>query len=251
MLGEVVGCDEGEDVRFEALDIRVVEQFEGRVLDGAVHAFGLAVGPRMIRLGEPVLDAVLDADPVENVQAEKSTAGAAAVFGQVGEGHSVVGQHRVDLVGEGRRDVAQKSRALYLAGAVVELDIGELRHAINGQEHDQLAVRMTQFAAVDVDIADRVCANRPRFVIVSLVGSRETPWRSRQRCRLDRVSFGMLSRRHPMTSSSGSSVRCRNATIMASSTGVSTVLRRWRGPIGASPVPQREHHFATVARLNP
>ncbi len=155
MLGEVVGRDEGEDVRFEALDIRVVEQFERRIVDGAVRAFGLtsagfsnelrspepqassAIGPRMVRLGQPVFDAMLDADSVENMRAEKSAAGAVAVFGQVGEGHSVVGQHRVDFVGEGRRDVAQKSRALYLAGAVVELDIGELGDAIDGQGHDQ------------------------------------------------------------------------------------------------------------------
>ncbi|WP_174511719.1 hypothetical protein [Methylocella tundrae] len=52
---------------------------------------------------------------------------------------------------------------------------------------------------------------------------------------LDRVSFRMLSRRHPMTSSSG----------------VSAVLRRSRGPIGASAVPERERHFATVVRLSP
>lgn len=35
--------------------------FDGRVLDGAVHALDLAVSPRMIDLGEPVLDTVLAA----------------------------------------------------------------------------------------------------------------------------------------------------------------------------------------------
>ena len=154
MLGEVVGRDEGEDMRFEALDIGVVEQLDGRVLDGAIHAFGLAVGPRMIRLGEPVFDAVLDADPIENVGAKEPAAGAAAVLGHIGEGHSVVGQHRVNLVGKGRHGVAQESRALHLAGAIVKLDIGEFRDAIDGEEHDQLAVGMAQFAAVDVDITD-------------------------------------------------------------------------------------------------
>ena len=37
-------------------------------LEGAVHPFDLAVGPRMVRLGEPVLDAMLAADTVEHVQ---------------------------------------------------------------------------------------------------------------------------------------------------------------------------------------
>ncbi len=61
----------------------------------------------------------------------------------------------------------------------------------------------------------------------------------------------MLSRKHPITSSSGNMVRCRKAMIIASSTGVRTVLRRSRGPIGASDVPERERYFATVVRLSP
>lgn len=101
MLSEVVGREEGEDMRLEALDIGVVEQLDGRILDGAVHAFGLGVGPWMVRLGEPVLDAVLDTDPVENVRAKEPAAGAVAVLRQIGEGHSVVGRHRVNLVREG------------------------------------------------------------------------------------------------------------------------------------------------------
>ncbi len=77
------------------------------------------------------------------------------------------------------------------------------------------------------------------------------PWRSRQRCRLERVSFGMLSRRQPSTSSSGSSVRRRNSTTMASSANVSTVLWGELGPIGASSVVVRVRHLVTVVRLKP
>src|SRR6478672_1364701 len=38
----------------------------------------------------------------------------------------------------------------------MELDVGELRHPVDGQEHDQLAVGMTQFTTVDVDVADLI-----------------------------------------------------------------------------------------------
>ena len=38
----------------------------------------------------------------------------------------------------------------------MELDVGELRHPIDGQEHDQFAVGVTQFTTVDVDVADLV-----------------------------------------------------------------------------------------------
>jgi hypothetical protein len=45
VLGEVVGRDEGQDVRLQAPQVGVVEHLHGRVLHGAVHALGLAVGP--------------------------------------------------------------------------------------------------------------------------------------------------------------------------------------------------------------
>src|SRR5215203_5153422 len=72
VLGEVVSLDEGEHVGLQRLKAGVVEGLDGGVLDGgvldgAVHPFRLAVGPRMARLGEPVLDAVVAADAVEDV----------------------------------------------------------------------------------------------------------------------------------------------------------------------------------------
>ena len=51
----------------EALGCLIVEELGCRLLDGSVHALGLAIGPRMIRLGQPVLDAVLLAHPIERM----------------------------------------------------------------------------------------------------------------------------------------------------------------------------------------
>ena len=46
--GEVVGCDEVVQVRFELL-MRVIEvAFDGSFLDGSIHAFDLPVGPGMV-----------------------------------------------------------------------------------------------------------------------------------------------------------------------------------------------------------
>jgi hypothetical protein len=42
------------------------------VLEGAVHPLDPAVGPRMLRLGEPMLDVVLASDAVEAMQAISS-----------------------------------------------------------------------------------------------------------------------------------------------------------------------------------
>lgn len=66
-----------------------------------------------------------------------------------------------------------------------------------------------------------------------------------------RESLGMLSRRQPSTSSSGSKVRRRNSTTIASSISVSTVLFGLLGPIGRSAVVVRLRHFATVLAFRP
>src|SRR4028118_2031249 len=56
VLGEVVGPDEGENMRLQRLEARVVEGLGGGVLDGAVHPLRLAIRPGMV--GLPVFDAV-------------------------------------------------------------------------------------------------------------------------------------------------------------------------------------------------
>ena len=45
----------------------VVIALDGRLFDGAVHPLDLAVRPRVVDLGEPVLDAVFVAAQVEHV----------------------------------------------------------------------------------------------------------------------------------------------------------------------------------------
>src|SRR5579862_9112123 len=55
-LAEVVGLDEVSEVVAELVVGVVVEPPDGGVLDGAVHAFDLAIGPRMLWLGQPVID---------------------------------------------------------------------------------------------------------------------------------------------------------------------------------------------------
>jgi hypothetical protein len=79
---------------------------------------------------------------------------ATAVLGQVSEGHAVVGQDSVDPVGERLHDLTQERGAVELGVGIQEGHVGELRHPIDGQEHEQLAVSQAQLAHIDVDIAD-------------------------------------------------------------------------------------------------
>ena len=93
---------------------------------------------------------------IEDVGPEEAAARATPVLGQIGKGHAVVGEHGMDLIGEDLHGVAEEGRALHLARAVVELDVGELGNPVDGEEHDQLAVGVAQLAAIDVNVADLV-----------------------------------------------------------------------------------------------
>ena len=52
----------------------------GERLDGSVHAFGLAIGPRVTWLGQRVPDAVFLADTVEDVSTEHGARHASNVY---------------------------------------------------------------------------------------------------------------------------------------------------------------------------
>ena len=67
----------------------VIAALHGGLLNRAVHAFDLAVGPGVTGLGEAVLDAVLGADAVEDVPKGPG------LVAHVAELDAVVGQHRV------------------------------------------------------------------------------------------------------------------------------------------------------------
>ena len=64
---EVIGGDEVSEVAFELCVVVIVIALDGRVFDGAVHPLDLPVGPRMVHLGQSMLDVVLVADAVEDV----------------------------------------------------------------------------------------------------------------------------------------------------------------------------------------
>lgn len=65
----------------QAFQVVVVVGLDRGVLDCAIRALGLAVDPRMIRLGQPVLDAVGDAAAVEDMWPQELAAGPSRFLG--------------------------------------------------------------------------------------------------------------------------------------------------------------------------
>jgi hypothetical protein len=104
----------------------------------------------VVHLGQPVLDPVLAADPVEDVPAVPD------VLLARGEPHAVVGEHRVDAVGHRRDQAAQELRGLHLARAPHEAGEGELARAVGRHEQAQLALFGADLGEVDVEVAERV-----------------------------------------------------------------------------------------------
>ena len=101
----VIGVHEVCEVYPQLLVAVVVEAFDGRFLDGAVHPLHLSVGPRVVRLGEPVLDIVGLADHVEAHLARPSGVSVARLLGEL---DAVVGEDRVDAIGHGFQQVFEE-----------------------------------------------------------------------------------------------------------------------------------------------
>ena len=76
---------------------------------------------------------MLVADAIKDVGAEVAPGQSVAVFGQVGEGHAVVGQHGVDGVRKRCNHAAEELRAVHLPGVIPEFDVGELGDTVDGQ----------------------------------------------------------------------------------------------------------------------
>jgi hypothetical protein len=107
-----------------------METLDGSLLDRAVHALGLTVGPGMIGFRQAVLDAVTPARPVERV-APKACRDTASVPGKTGELDAVVGQHRMDLVGNGCH---QERCRRFGVGTLHQLGKGDLRGSVDSDE---------------------------------------------------------------------------------------------------------------------
>ena len=106
--GEIVSVGKVLMVPAQLVVIIVVEALDGGIINGPVHPLHLPVSPGMIDFGEPVLDVVLVADPIEDV-AERIFA-----VRLVGELDAIVGQDRVDGVKHRRDQTAEGKLRLFV-----------------------------------------------------------------------------------------------------------------------------------------
>ena len=82
-------------MRAQLIVVLIMISPHGCIFDGAVHAFDLPVGPRMVRPSQPMFNAIRLTNHVKPHFAE---GGFSAIAGLLGELKSVVRQDCMDLV---------------------------------------------------------------------------------------------------------------------------------------------------------
>lgn len=137
----------------------VMVALDRRLLEGPVHALDLAIDPRVVWLGEPMLDVVCPADLVEAVDVVQGGR-AATVLGQLGELDAVVGQDDVQAVRTGLDECLQESAGHGSISAFVQLGKGVFGRPVDGHPEVQLAFAGANLRDVDVEEADRVALER-------------------------------------------------------------------------------------------
>ena len=144
---EVVGADEVGEVISQLVVVVVVEAFDRRFLDRAVHPFDLAIRPRVPDLGEPMFDLMLAADPIKDV-----LEGMNMPF-VIGELDTIVRQHNVEPVGHGCDQVAQERGGGQFPGLLVQFDVSELGGPVDAHKEVELALSRLNLSNINVKVA--------------------------------------------------------------------------------------------------
>ena len=162
--GEVVGFDEVAQVGSQLLVGFVEVAFDSGVLDGAVHPLDLTVGPRMFRLGQPMIDVVLGAGVFEGVRPDRFSGvesrldvrrGRTRVAWR-GEVGSIVGEDGVDLIRDGGDQPAQEVPRRAARYLLMQFDESELRGSIDCDKQVELALGGSNLGDVDMEVSDRI-----------------------------------------------------------------------------------------------
>ena len=133
----------------------VMVSLDSCILDGAVHPFHLAVGPRMIDLGEAMLDAIFATAHGEHVRSEFGGR-AICISGWQAKLNAVIGQNGMNFIGHGGNARDEKGRRRDAVCLLFQLDEGKFAGSVDGDEEIQLSLGGLHFGDIDVEEADRV-----------------------------------------------------------------------------------------------
>lgn len=129
------------------------------VLDGAVHAFDLPVGPRMIGLGEAMIEVMAGAgvfkgmSPKEFAALHRQLDGGSSGLGvaRSGEVGAVVGEDGMNAIGDELEQRPQEVGCLSGGGPLDQADERELGSALNGHKEEEFAFLGSDFRQINVE----------------------------------------------------------------------------------------------------
>src|ERR1700709_25673 len=143
----------------------IVEALDGRLLDGSVHPLDLTIGPRVVRLGKPVLDIVRLTDHVE---AHLPRPSGVAVARLLGELDAIVGQDCMYPVGHGFQQVFEELPGGSPVSLFDELGDRKFTRTVDADEQIELAFGGLHLGDIDVKEADRVALEALSLRLVAL-----------------------------------------------------------------------------------
>jgi len=140
----------------------VVEALDCGFLDSAVHSLDLPIRPRVLWLGQPMVDIVLRAGEFKGVSAEEFASGHGLLDFEDGRATStrrreldaIVAKHRTDFVGYRCNKMAEEFGGEFRRSLLMQLDEGELRGPVDGDEEMELAFFGPHFGDIDMEEAD-------------------------------------------------------------------------------------------------
>jgi hypothetical protein len=146
---KIVGVYKAAQMSSQLVVAVILVALDGGLFDGPVHSLHLPIGPRMVRLGQPMLDTVLAADLIEAMN-PKAGRPAVAIARQIGELNAVVGEDRMEPIGHGCDQRFDEYNRCGTIGLLMQLNEGELRSSVDSNEQIELALLRPDFGNVDM-----------------------------------------------------------------------------------------------------
>lgn len=128
----------------------IVIALDGRVLEGAIHPLDLTVSPGMIDFRQPVLDAMLFTDAVEQMLESPF------ILQAIGELDAVVREDDMNAVGHGSGQTAEELTGRGAGLVRMQLGVSELRRAVDGDKQVEPSLRGVNLGDVHMEVADGV-----------------------------------------------------------------------------------------------
>ncbi len=131
----------------------VMVAFHRRVLDGAVHAFNLAIGPWMVRFGQTMFNPIRLTD---HVKAHRPRIGSVPVSRLLRKLDTVIGQDRVEFLRHGLKEVFKELPSRLAISFFDQLRHRKFAGPVDGHKEIELTLFCPDLGNVYVEESNRV-----------------------------------------------------------------------------------------------